>query len=75
MNLLGVPRVVNILSVKAMVHVATQCPSRNFLIKEADDDEIETIVHEATGSATDSDDDVKVASIQLDIIRCPHSCW
>ena len=37
-------------------HIA-QCPSRNLLIKKIDDDEIETVVHEATGSATDSNDD------------------
>ena len=38
-------------------HIATQYHSRNLLIKEIDDDEIETVVHEAISSATDSDDD------------------
>jgi len=54
-------------------HVVAQYPSRNLLIKEIDDDEIETVVHKATGSATDSDDDVRVASIQLCVIRCSHT--
>jgi len=44
-------------------YVAAQCHFRNLLIKEADDDEIETVVYEPTGSATDSDDDVRVSSI------------
>ena len=52
-------------------HVVAQCPSRNLLIKK--DDEIETIAHESTGSATDSDDDVRIASIQLGIFRCSHT--
>jgi len=47
----------------------------NLLIKEVNDDEIEMIVHEVAGSATDSDDDVRVASIQLGVIRCPHTYW
>ena len=50
-----------------------QCPFRNLLIKEIDDDDIETVVHEANDSVTDSDDDVSVASIQLGVIRCPHT--
>ena len=45
--------------------VAAECPFRNLLVKEADDDEIKTVVHELTGSATDSDGDVKVSNIQL----------
>jgi len=48
-----------------------KCPSRNIVIKEADD-EIETVVHEPTSSATDFDD-VRVASIQLGIVRCSHT--
>jgi len=40
-----------------------QCPFRNLLIKEIDDDDIEIVVHEAIGSATDSDDGVRIASI------------
>ena len=35
---------------------------RNLLIKEVNDGEIEIVVHEATGSATDSNDDVRIAS-------------
>jgi len=35
--------------------------------------EIKTVVHEATGSVTDSDDDVKVTSIQLGVIRCSYT--
>jgi len=54
-------------------HIAAQCPSRNLLIKEIVDDEIEIVFHEATGSATASDDDVRVVSIQLGAIRCPHT--
>ena len=44
-------------------HVATQYPYRNLLIREADDDKIETVVYEPTSSATDFDDDVRVFSI------------
>ena len=44
-------------------HVAAQCPSRNLLIKKADDDEIETVIYEPTSSATNFDDDVRIASI------------
>ena len=54
-------------------YIATQYPSRNLLIKETDDDEIETVVHEAIGSVNDSDDNVRVASIQLGVIKCPHT--
>jgi len=46
-------------------YVAEQCPSRNLLVREADGDEIETVV-----STTDSDDDVMVSSIQLAAVRC-----
>jgi len=45
-------------------HVAVQCPYRNLLIKEVDDDEIETVVYEPTGSVTDSDDDFRISNIQ-----------
>ena len=44
-------------------HVAAQCPSRNLLVRRADDDEIETVVYELIGSVTDSDDDTRVSSI------------
>jgi len=44
-------------------YIVAQCPSRNFLVREVDDDEIETVVYEPTGSATDSDDNVRVLSI------------
>ena len=54
-------------------HIAAQCPSRNLLINKVDDDEIETVVHEAIGYATDFDDGVMIASIQLTIIRYPHT--
>jgi len=40
-------------------HVAAHCPSRNLLIKETDDDEIETVIYEPTCSVTDSDNDVE----------------
>ena len=49
-------------------HVAAQCPSRNILVRKADDDEIETI-YEPTGSATDTDNDVMVSSIHLGVVR------
>jgi len=61
--------VVNILSAKA--HFAAQCPFRNLLIKKTDDD-IETVVHKLTGSATDSGDNIRVASIQLSV-RCSYT--
>ena len=50
-------------------HVVAQCSSRNLLVREADD-EIKTIVYEPTGSATDSDDDVRVFSIQFGVVGC-----
>ena len=40
-------------------HIVAQCPSRNLLLSKVDDD-IETIVYEPTGSATDSDDDSSI---------------
>jgi len=55
-------------------HVAVKYPFKNLLVREADDDEIETVVYEPTGSATDFDDDVRVFSIQLSVGRCSHSC-
>ena len=54
-------------------HVVAQCPSRNFLLKEADDDELETVVCKPTGSSTDSENDVRVSSIQLGVVRCSHT--
>jgi len=54
-------------------HDAAQCPSRNLLVREADD-EIETVVYESTGSVTDYDDEVRVSSIKLGVVRCSHSC-
>ena len=43
---------------------------------EVGDDEIETVEYEPTGSVTDSDDNVRVSSIQLGVVRCSHtSCW
>ena len=35
-------------------HVTVQCPSRNILVRKADADEIERVVYESTGSATNS---------------------
>ena len=43
--------------------IAAQYPSRNLLIRKVDDDEIETVVYEPTSSPTDSDDNVRVSSI------------
>ena len=37
-------------------------------LREADDDEIKTVVYESTGSATDSNDNVRVSSIQLGVL-------
>ena len=53
-------------------HVAAQCPSKNLLIRKADDDEIETIVYEPTSSTIDSDDDARVSSIKLVIVGCSN---
>jgi len=53
-------------------HNAAQCPSRNLLIKKIDD-YIETVIHEAIGDATDSEDDLRVSSIQLGVSRCPYT--
>jgi len=54
-------------------HVVAQCPFRNLLLIEADDDEIEIVVYELTGNTTGSDDDVRVSSIQLNAVRCSHT--
>ena len=55
-------------------HVATQCPSKNLLVREANNDEITIIVYEPTGSATNSDsDDVRISSIQFGVIKCSHT--
>ena len=53
-------------------HVVAHCPSRNLLVRKADD-EIETIVYELTVSATDSDNDARVSSIQLGVVRCSNT--
>ena len=55
-------------------HVAAQYPFRNLKIEEADDDEIETVAYEPTGSATDFDDDVRISIIQLGVVRITHNC-
>jgi len=52
-------------------HVIAHCPSKNFLVREADDDEIET-VYEPTSNATDFND-VRISSIQLGVVRCSHT--
>jgi len=56
-------------------HVA-QYPTRNFLVKEVDVDEIEIVIYKPTGNVTDSNDNVRVFSIQLGVIRCvyEHNC-
>jgi len=59
-NLSRTPRVVSALR----YHVVALYPSKNILVKEAEDDEIERVVYEPTGSVIDSDDDVKISSIQ-----------
>ena len=67
--------VVSALSCQDYGHVAAQYPFRNNLkIEEADDDEIETVAYEPTGSATDSDDDVRISIIQLGVVRITHNC-
>ena len=53
-------------------HFAAQYPSRNLLISEADDDEIDIIVYELTGSTINSDD-VRISNIQLGVIKCSHT--
>ena len=55
-----------------MVTFVTQCPSSNLLVREVNDDEIETVVYELTDNATDSDN-VRVSSIQLGVVRCSHA--
>ena len=52
--------------------IVAQCPSRSLFIKETDDDEIKTVIHEATNKATDSEDDVRVAGIQLGVTKSTH---
>jgi len=68
-NLLRIPKVISILSVKAMV--MSQCLSRNLLVREVD--EIETVVYEPTGNVTNSNDDVRISNIQLAIVRCSYT--
>ena len=53
------PRTVSALSVNVMVTLLHSVPLET-LVREVDDDEIETIVYESTGSVTDSDDDIRV---------------
>ena len=43
------------------------------MVKKADDDKIETVVYEPTRSATDSDDGVRILSIQLGVVSCSHT--
>jgi len=54
-------------------HFTARCPSRKILIKEAKDDQIEIVVYEPIDSATDSDDDVRISSTQLGVVRCSHT--
>jgi len=53
-------------------YIVAQCHFRNLLVRKADD-EIETVVYELTDSATDSDDDVRVSTIQLGVVMCSHT--
>ena len=53
-------------------HIIAQCPFRSLFIKETDDDEIKTVIHEATDNATDSEDDVRVARIQFGVTKSTH---
>ena len=56
-----------------MVTLLHSVPLRSLFFRETDDDEIEIVVYEATGNATNSDDDVRVATIQLGVIRSTHT--
>ena len=47
------------------------CLFKNLLIREVDDDEIETVVYKPTGSMTDSD--VRISSIQLGVVKYSRS--
>ena len=57
--------VVSVLSVKTMI-------SGDTLVRKVDDEEMETVVYEPTGSVTNSDDDVRISSIQFGVVRCSH---
>ena len=61
------------ISVKTMVTLLHNVPIGIFLVRKADDDEIEIVVYKPTGSATDSDDDVRISSVQMGVIRCSHT--
>jgi len=63
------PRVINILSFKAMITLLHNVLLGTSKSKKVDDDEIETVVYEPTSSVTDSYDDVRIFSIQLGVIR------
>ena len=64
MNLLRMPRVFSVLSVKAMVTLLHNL-SRRFLIRrtDSDDEGLETVVYEPVGSESDTDEDVRVFSV------------
>jgi len=53
-------------------HVVAQCPSKNLLVRGSWWWWVEIVVYGSNGTATDSDDDVRVSSIQLGVIRCSH---
>jgi len=54
-------------------HIVAYCFFKNLLIKEDNDDEIETVVYELTDIATNSDDDIRISNIQLGVVRCLHT--
>jgi len=55
-------------------HIVAQCPSRNLLVERAylDDDEFVEI-YKSMGSASDTNEDVRVSHIQLSVVRCLHA--
>lgn len=54
---------------------AAQCPTRNLLVKGVDlDDEFEEI-YKHVGRASDIDEDIRISSIQLSIIRYLHVAY
>ena len=55
-------------------HVDAQCLSGNFLIARADldNDEFDDKIYKPVGSAIDTDENVRVSSIQLSVVKCLH---
>ena len=56
-------------------HVAAQCMPRDLFVKgdDLDGNEFEEEIYEPAGSASDTDENVRVSSIQLSIARCLHA--